>query len=808
MSISVSDFWKLAVRSRAVTLEEAKRLNASFARTPGAIRNANSRTVAEWLIASGVLSRYQARQLLANKPEPFLFGDYQVIDRVAQGPLAGLYRAMHVTSGQSAMLFFCESKGAAVEDWVAQQQQAEAELAAQYPQAGRIFGMVEAEQQRFLVLEDASDRIPVAPDPTSRGGERGGNVSQARATGQPGVRPISNRPIPVPRPEDSLFEVEKSRAIPHEGFLSIPDVPVTFAKKKSTSVLFLLYGGVACLALFGLAAFVLLGGLKKSEQEPEQAADLEGGRGELLPGFSLGPSKPFSSLEKVGPAEPEQSEPAIQSARQAKPVEPAKGVKPIQPALQTEKPVEPSPPAALEIADDGQTLWTSPTQGSPLDLRYLANGAQMFLVLRPSALLNTEEGAKVLAALGPRGEAAGEFVRTVAGINLLEDIERLLVAFYPVDDAPPQVAMVVTLREAASNEQLLQAWHNPKVVARPRKFYQGASWAYYLPTEADGRVFAVAPPNLMAEILSMEGPPSLRREMEKLLRDTDDSRHVTLLVAPTFLFGEGKAIFSGDAEKLKDPLLAYLGEGVQAAELSFHVSGENFFGEMRVYGSLENSPYKWAEMYRARLSELPALIEAYLAELNPQQYGRLILARMPRMIGELAAYTRIGDEHNHAVLRCYLPAAAAHNLTLAAELALSERPGGAAVVPTTGPKNPTTVAEALQQNITLSFPRNTLEKGLEMLGEEIGAPVHIEGKDLQLEGITKNQSFGLDERGKPADEILRKIMQLANPDGKLVYVIKPLEPGGKDVVFVTTRAAAARRGDHLPPQLELAPPKK
>ena len=46
----------------------------------------------------------------------------------------------------------------------------------------------------------------------------------------------------------------------------------------------------------------------------------------------------------------------------------------------------------------------------------------------------------------------------------------------------------------------------------------------------------------MTEMLDMEGPPLLRREMEKLLRDTDDTRHMTLLLAPNFLFTEGKAI--------------------------------------------------------------------------------------------------------------------------------------------------------------------------------------------------------------------------------------------------------------------------
>ena len=82
-----------------------------------------------------------------------------------------------------------------------------------------------------------------------------------------------------------------------------------------------------------------------------------------------------------------------------------------------------------------------------------------------------------------------------------------------------------------------------------------------------------------------------------------------------------------------------------------------------------------------------------------------------------------------------------------------------------------------------------------MLFEDLGIKYEILGTDMQLEGITKNQSFGLDEHDKPAEEILQKIMHLANPDGKLVYVIKPKAPGGPEMLFITTRAAAgeARR---------------
>ena len=48
-------------------------------------------------------------------------------------------------------------------------------------------------------------------------------------------------------------------------------------------------------------------------------------------------------------------------------------------------------------------------------------------------------------------------------------------------------------------------------------------------------------------------------------------------------------------------------------------------------------------------------------------------------------------------------------------------------------------------------------------------------------------------------------MLQANPDGKLVYVVKPRAPGGDEMLFITTRKGAEKRGDKLPP--EFAAPK-
>ena len=99
--------------------------------------------------------------------------------------------------------------------------------------------------------------------------------------------------------------------------------------------------------------------------------------------------------------------------------------------------------------------------------------------------------------------------------------------------------------------------------------------------------------------------------------------------------------------------------------------------------------------------------------------------------------------------------------------------------------------------MTLVFARDTLEKSVQMVAEEAGVPIEINGRDLELEGITKNQSFGLAERDTTADAVLRTILAKSNADGKLVYVVRSQD--GAETIEITTRAAAAKRGDTLPP---------
>ena len=106
----------------------------------------------------------------------------------------------------------------------------------------------------------------------------------------------------------------------------------------------------------------------------------------------------------------------------------------------------------------------------------------------------------------------------------------------------------------------------------------------------------------------------------------------------------------------------------------------------------------------------------------------------------------------------------------------------------------------LGRPMTIVFAKDTLERAIQLISDEIGVPMEIIGSDLQVEGVTKNQSFALDERDKPAGEILRVILAKADPRGTLVFVVRT--QGGSESLAITTRAAAARRHEVLPDRFQ------
>ncbi|MBS0210184.1 MAG: hypothetical protein JSS27_14645 [Planctomycetes bacterium] len=110
------------------------------------------------------------------------------------------------------------------------------------------------------------------------------------------------------------------------------------------------------------------------------------------------------------------------------------------------------------------------------------------------------------------------------------------------------------------------------------------------------------------------------------------------------------------------------------------------------------------------------------------------------------------------------------------------------------------VTELLARRTTLSFPRNSLEKALEMLSENTNIPITMREQDLQLEGITRGSSFGIHEVDKPAREIIRALLERSSRKDKAVFVIRRKPDGSGEEVVITTRAAVIKNGEQLPPE--------
>lgn len=333
-------------------------------------------------------------------------------------------------------------------------------------------------------------------------------------------------------------------------------------------------------------------------------------------------------------------------------------------------------------------------------------------------------------------------------------------------------------------------------------------------------------PTQMQELLT--APGRTHPKVEKLLKFSDEQRLLNLIVSTNYLFADGASALPGQLPLIKkvEQALSY---DTTALSLSVHLDDQNFFTELKMQPSASHTPNQAAMLFKEQMRGWEAGATSFVGEAlqkNNQAYGFNVLMGLPRRIGKFTSMTRADEDQGVVVVRSYLNAAAAEHLMQGVELALAYSGTGAGAPQlamgtaapaagaggTTAPAQPTgnTPADKLKKVISLTFDRDTLEKSMVMLGEELGTPIEIIGGDLQLEGITKNQSFGLDEKNKTGSEILQVIMKKANPDGKLVYIIKPKAPGGEDIIFVTTRSAVEKRKDKLPPELviEAKPPAK
>jgi hypothetical protein len=426
--------------------------------------------------------------------------------------------------------------------------------------------------------------------------------------------------------------------------------------------------------------------------------------------------------------------------------------------------------------------------------------------VRPALIAAHPEGEKVIAALGPWGRRALARLRELAGAELAE-LDAVLVGVVPNAESALDLCLRAELKSPWDAAQLERRFPDGRESAHGGQAFRTiGDRAVYL---ADGgRVLVNAPAALVPALVDAAGPPPLGRDLERLVEHSDAERAATVILQPKFLHASGHTLLAAEAAPLRDALQLLVANDATAVALSAHWD-DNFFAELRAVPALNVPSRTLAVKLRQRVDAAPDQIEEQILAEPWSPYGRKILARFPAMLRKLAGYARHGDDDRLALVRAYLPPVAGHNLLMAAELLLTQPRASAAVAatPQAPATPPATLEERLARPTTLAFAKESLERALELLAADLGVEITIAGGDLQLDGITKNQSLGLELRDRPAGEILLEILLRANPDRtatgpadakqKLVYVVEPAA-GGRGRIIVTTRAAAEKRGDPLP----------
>jgi hypothetical protein len=471
-----------------------------------------------------------------------------------------------------------------------------------------------------------------------------------------------------------------------------------------------------------------------------------------------------------------------------------------------------SPSAHEEAVDDAQCelLWLSPTDGPALALDYVPAGTQCLLHLRPALILGMPEGERIVAALGPWGQQSVKQLRDILGAELA-DIDSLVIAIVVNSKSQLETSFRAELKNAWSDDELARYFPTSQGGQHAGQAYRTLDKrSYFLPKDASRKnILVVCPEDLAEDLIDSRGEaPALVRDVESLAQHADADRAAALIVAPKFLEMSGSDLLTGEAQRLRDALRWLVGRDATAIALSVHLD-ENLFAELRAVPALNVPPRRLAIKLRERIAAAPDAVEDIIVGANWPPYGRKVLARFPGMLQALARYSRAAEDNRQALVRCYLPAVAAHNLLMGSELLLTQSPNEAAAPEAiAAAEKPTTLEERLAKKTSLVFTKDSLERALELLADDTGISIAIQGSDLQLDGITKNQSLAMDAHDQPAGEILVEILRRANPDRtatglddprqKLVYVVEPEKQGAPARILVTTRSAAAKGRKPLP----------
>lgn len=109
MALAVRDLWTSLIRLGLVEPAAAADLRKRAAKDIAGDTADDPVALAKYLIAQGVLTKFQAKRILAQRSGELRQGQYLVLDRIEQPPLSRWLRAQHLPSGTAVLIYPCQA---------------------------------------------------------------------------------------------------------------------------------------------------------------------------------------------------------------------------------------------------------------------------------------------------------------------------------------------------------------------------------------------------------------------------------------------------------------------------------------------------------------------------------------------------------------------------------------------------------------------------------------------------------------------------------------------------------------------------
>lgn len=468
----------------------------------------------------------------------------------------------------------------------------------------------------------------------------------------------------------------------------------------------------------------------------------------------------------------------------AKPKDVAPDVAAVQPVA--------SPTGASSAGEAGRST-------RPISLGMVPAGASIVINVRPEWFWTEEShGEELRFCLGPLGEWAGAQLKTLCRFPPEEIDEAMICLMLGQRGDPPEVAVVVRLKDAQKPSVLLEKFPGQRSGDYSYPVYLGETHCYL--RAEDAKTVAIGPLDRAEEMAAAVRQPAVTSTgIEQILPLTSRDKPLTVVFEPRDMRNFQKVLVSDQVAPLFNLILDWFDdEEIETVAWSIDVDqqGDRFESEvlLRNHNSHNSivTPGRLERSVQRRLGVLPVELMQAVEKMQPQQVGAYrLISRFPALMSAyvLETDTAVGDRHVQLLTR--LPERAAPNIALAALLTWDEstRTDFSVATPKRveqGKKLPATVAGRLGVTIEVDFRRTPLQEAVSFIGEEIQTSFEIDGDALKLSGFTKNMAQTLTKSGS-AKSVLHDIMKRYK--GMVIVVDE-----GKKQITLTTQPVAEKKG--------------